>query len=86
LAPSWIWSCADGKAQRGRLLPGGSSLQIDFSRQAKVLIGNAAAVEMALDGKPLGPLGPEGRARVVELTPAGFHLASSLGSQNCEKP
>jgi hypothetical protein len=86
LAPSWFWACADGKTQPGRILPGGSSLEIAFSRQAKVLVGNAAAVEIVLDGKPLGPLGPEGRARVVELTPDGFHLVSSLKSQDCENP
>jgi len=85
-AASWIWACADGKALAGRVLPGGNTLEIEFSRQATVLVGNAAAVEMALDGKPLGPLGPEGRARVVELTPAGFHLASTVGSPDCGKP
>jgi cytoskeleton protein RodZ len=81
-APSWIWACADGKTLAGRVLPAGSALDIEFSRQAQVLIGNAGAVDMALDGKSLGPLGPEGRARVVELTPGGFHLLTAA-SQEC---
>jgi len=85
-AASWLWACADGKALAGRMLPAGSALEIEFSRQAQVLVGNAGAVDMALDGKPLGPLGPEGRARVVELTPTGFHVAAAVGSQECGNP
>lgn len=84
-APSWVWACADGKTLAGRMLAGGSDMQIEFSRQARVLVGNAGAVAMDLDGKPLGSLGPSGRARVVELNPDGFHLAATLGSQECEK-
>jgi hypothetical protein len=61
-------------------------LEIEFSRQAQVLVGNAGVVDMALDGKPLGPLGPVGRARAVELTPERFHVATSLASQECGTP
>ena len=82
LAPSWIWACVDDKPLTGRVLPGGSDLEIDFSHGARVLVGNAGAVEMTLDGKPLGSLGPEGHARIVELTPEGFHLAATA-SQDC---
>jgi hypothetical protein len=82
-APSWIWACTDGKVWAGKVVPGGSSLEIGFSRQAQVLIGNAAAVEMSLDGKPLGAIGPDGKARLVQLTPAGFHVVSSSGPPEC---
>lgn len=68
------------------MLPGGSDLEIEFSRQAQVLVGNAGVVDMSLDGKPLGPLGPVGRARAVELTPEGFHVVTSLASQECVTP
>ena len=38
----------------GNLLPAGNELEIEFAREAKVLIGNAGGVQMALEGKPRG--------------------------------
>ena len=35
-----------------------------------MLVGNAGGVEISLNGKPIGPIGPRGQVRVVEFTPA----------------
>ena len=81
--PSWIWACTDGKVLPGKMLAAGASLEIEFSHRALVLVGNAGGVQMDLDGNPLGALGPEGKARVVELTPQGFHLKAAVTSPEC---
>ena len=39
-----------------------------------LLIGNAGGLEISLNGKPIGPVGPRGQIRIVELTPAGFQI------------
>jgi hypothetical protein len=82
---SWISTCADGKSMAGRLLPAGGELEIEFSRQAQVVVGNAGGVQMALEGKPLGPLGPEGKTRVVEMTPSGFRVLAIGALDECGK-
>jgi cytoskeletal protein RodZ len=84
-ADSWISACADGKMLAGNLLPAGNELEIEFAREAKVLIGNAGGVQMALEGKPLGPLGPDGTARFVELTPSGFQVLAMGTLHGCGK-
>jgi hypothetical protein len=84
-ADSWISTCTDGKVMAGRLLPAGSELGIEFSRQAQVVVGNAGGVQIALEGKPLGPLGPEGKTRLVEMTPSGFHVLATGALDGCGK-
>jgi hypothetical protein len=83
-AASWISTCTDGKVA-GRLLPAGGELEIEFSRQAQVVVGNAAGVQIELEGKPLGPLGPEGKSRLVELTPSGFRVLATGALDDCGK-
>lgn len=84
-AASWISVCADGKALADKLLPAGGELEIEFSRQAQVVVGNAGGVQIALEGKPLGPLGPDGKTRLVELTPSGFRVLATGALDGCGK-
>ena len=53
-APSWISACADGEALAGKILPAGSELEIEFFRQARLVVGNAGGVQMVLEGKACG--------------------------------
>jgi hypothetical protein len=84
-AASWISACADGQALAGKILPAGSEVEIEFFRQAQLVVGNAGGVQMALEGKPLGPLGPEAKARLVELTPSRFRVLASGTLDRCGK-
>ena len=47
---------------------------VEASAKVRLLIGNAGGLEISLNGKPIGPVGPRGQIRVVELTPAGFQI------------
>jgi hypothetical protein len=83
--PSWISACADGQALPGKMLPAGSELEIEFFRQAQLIVGNAGGVQMELEGKPLGSLGPKGTSRLVQLTPSGFRVLASGSLRQCGK-
>jgi hypothetical protein len=84
-APSWISACVDGRVLAGRLLPLGSELEIEFARQAQVVVGNPGGVQVQLGGRPLGLIGPEGKTRLVELSPSGFRVMATGPAGECGK-
>jgi hypothetical protein len=69
---SWVSACSDGKEVLVRLLVLGDTREIEFAKTAVVRVGNAGGVEIALDGKPIGPLGRSGTLRVIEVGPGGL--------------
>jgi hypothetical protein len=38
------------------------------------IVGNAGGLEMTVNGKSVGPIGPHGEIRLLELTPAGARI------------
>jgi hypothetical protein len=86
-AQSWVSGCIDGKPVAGKLLSPGEEQTIEFERIAIFRLGNAGGVEVSLDSKPLGVLGPMGAPRVVEMRPEGVRLLPpTVGSTNvCEE-
>ena len=63
-----------GKEVFGKLLAKDETRQIDFAEKALVRVGNAGGVDITVDGKSIGPLGPRGAIRAVELTPDGHRF------------
>jgi hypothetical protein len=37
-------------------------------------LGNAGAVTISLNGKPIGPAGPKGQVRTIQFTSGGFQI------------
>ena len=72
--PTWVYAVADGKEVFGKLLGKDDTRQIDFAEKALVRVGNAGGVEIRVDGKPIGPLGPRGKIRAVEITRDGHRF------------
>jgi Domain of unknown function (DUF4115)/PilZ domain len=72
--PAWVFAVSDGKEVFGKLLAKDETRQIDFVEKALVRVGNAGGVEISVDGKPIGPLGPRGAIRAVEITPDGHRF------------
>ena len=72
--PAWVYAIADGKEVFGKLLAKDETKQIDFAEKALVRVGNAGGVEISVDGKSIGPLGPRGAIRAVEITPDGHRF------------
>ena len=72
---SWIKVTADGKnVYQQEMDPSGDKKQITLHATDKmaVVIGNAAGIELTVNGKSAGSLGNEGQARTVNITPQGI--------------
>jgi cytoskeleton protein RodZ len=71
---TWISISTDGKNVFSNALEPHETRVVEASEKVRLLIGNAGGVEISLNGKPIGPVGPRGQIRIVELTPAGFQI------------
>lgn len=72
--PTWMTATSDGKRLFNKKLAKNDVREIEFSDKALLRVGNARGVEISLDGKPIGPIGGRGQARVVEFSASGFRL------------
>jgi len=72
--PAWVYAISDGKEVFGKLLAKDETREIDFAEKALVRVGNAGGVEISVDGKSIGPLGPRGAIRAIEITAAGHRF------------
>lgn len=70
----WLSITADGKSQFVGVMKPDEKKTIDASERIKVVAGNAGAVQLTWNGKPIEEIGPKGQVRVVEVTPAGAHV------------
>jgi len=62
---TWVSLKSEGKTIfRGMLAPS-ETRQIEIAERASLTTGNAAALEVRLNGKPLGPLGGRGEVRTI---------------------
>ena len=70
----WLRVSADGQHVYSGTLTPQESKQLEAARKIRVLVGNAAGLNITLNGKPLGPLGPQGEIQMWELTSNGAHV------------
>jgi cytoskeletal protein RodZ len=71
---TWIRVTSDGKYVFSGVLPANQSRAIEATASINLRLGNAGGVGITLNGKPLGPVGPKGLVRELEITPAGFQV------------
>jgi cytoskeleton protein RodZ len=71
---TWISVASDGKNVFANLLEPNQSKTIEASEKVRVLIGNAGGLQINFNGRPIGPIGPHGKVRVVVLTPQGYQI------------
>lgn len=70
---AWISVSADGKmVAPGRVMKAGEQRSVRAGKKIVLITGNAGGVEISFNGKPLGPIGKEGRVRTLTFTPAGL--------------
>ncbi len=74
--PSWIQVTADGKTLFADTLQAGQSRSFQASQTIRILTGNAGALEIRRNGRPIGPIGPEGQIRTIELTREGHTIGA----------
>jgi cytoskeletal protein RodZ len=71
LEPAWVSVKSDGKQTFTGMLQPNESKQIGAAEIIRLTAGNAGALQVSLNGRAVGPLGPKGQVRVVELTSGG---------------
>ena len=75
---TWLSVSSDGTPIFSGLLEANQTKTIEGKEFAQLQVGNAAGLEVRLNGKPLGPLGAHGQVRHLAFTPDNFQFVSSL--------
>jgi cytoskeletal protein RodZ len=73
---TWLSVSSDGKPVFSGILAANQSKTIEGKEYAKVRVGNAAGLEVRLNGKLLAPLGHRGQVLIVVFTPDNFQIMS----------
>ena len=73
-AKVWVQAVADGVRLFEDILEPGATRSIQASDSVRLVVGNAAGVTVALNGKVLPPIGPSGQVRRIVLTSSGMEI------------
>jgi cytoskeletal protein RodZ len=73
---TWLSVSSDGKPVFSGILQANQSKSVGGKQFAKMRVGNAAGLEVHLNGKLLGPLGARGQVLIVLFTPDNFQIFS----------
>jgi cytoskeleton protein RodZ len=73
-APVWVSAKSDGTRAFLGTLAAQEKKQLEASKKITLWVGNAAALEIALNGKRVGPFGGTGEIQMLVLTTAGAHV------------
>ena len=69
--PTWVRAKVDGQNVFAATLRPNESKILQTATAVNLVIGNAGGVQISLNGKPIGPIGPSGQVRDVEVTSSG---------------
>ena len=72
--PVWVSIKSDGTRTFTGTLEGQKTREFGAARKMTVLVGNAGSLDISLNGKPVGSIGPKGEIRLLVLTPSGAHV------------
>ena len=72
--PTWVRAWADGKEVMTATLEPNLIKTVDAVSEIRLRTGNAGALQITLNGKPVGSAGPKGQIRIVTLTPQGVQI------------
>jgi cytoskeleton protein RodZ len=71
---TWLSISSGGKQIFSGILEPSQTKTVTGLDMAQMKVGNAGGIEVQLNGKPIGPIGPRGQVRVVEFTPDHFEI------------
>jgi cytoskeleton protein RodZ len=77
LTPTWVRARTDGKYAFSGTLDPNQTRSVEAQENVELLVGDAAGVSVALNGKPIGALGPKGQVRTIQLGSGGFKIVSA---------
>jgi cytoskeleton protein RodZ len=73
---TWLSVSSDGTPVFSGILEPNETKTIEGKESANLRVGNAAGLEVRLNGTPIGSLGAHGQVRDVAFTPEKFHFVS----------
>jgi transcriptional regulator with XRE-family HTH domain len=73
---TWLSITSHGKVIFSGVLEPSQSKTLRGGEVATMKIGNAGGVDIQLNGKSIGPIGPRGQVRTVRFTRQDFHVLS----------
>jgi cytoskeleton protein RodZ len=73
----WVLARADGKYVFSGTLEPNQTKEVEANEAVTLRLGNAGGINVTLNGKPIGALGPKGQVREVQLTSGGFHIVAA---------
>jgi Domain of unknown function (DUF4115) len=73
LQPTWVSISTDGHKIFGATIPKGSTQDLEYSKIAFLHAGNAAGIEVTVDGQTV-PMGAKPSLRLVELNTTGYRF------------
>ena len=71
---SWVSVSADDELQFVGNMRRDEKRTVQAQSKVKLVTGNAGALEITLNGKPVDAIGPKGQVRVVEFTASGAYV------------
>ena len=74
---SWVGIYENDKLTFAKVMEAGETKTVESSAKVRVQLGNAAGVELTVNGNPAGPLGRKGQVRTVDVTAGGIRTADS---------
>jgi cytoskeletal protein RodZ len=74
--PVWMSARGDGKFLFSGTLEANQSRTAEAGETVELRLGNAGAVDILVNGKSIGPVGPKGQARTVQIGSGGFTVVS----------
>ena len=70
----WVLARTDGKYSFSATMEAHSTRTVEGVKDVTLRLGNAGGVTIALNGKPVGPVGPRGQPRTIQFTSGGFQI------------
>jgi cytoskeletal protein RodZ len=75
---TWLSISSDGRMVFTGVLTRNQTKTVEGKEFARLRVGNAAALDVRLNGKPIGPLGSQGQGLVVVFTPGNFQIVAPV--------
>jgi isopentenyl diphosphate isomerase/L-lactate dehydrogenase-like FMN-dependent dehydrogenase len=79
---TWLSASSDGKMVFQGILAPHDTKTIEGREFAKLKVGNAAGLEVRLNGKPVGPLGARGQVLEVVFRPDNFQIVPPASKES----
>jgi hypothetical protein len=72
----WVLVRSDGKYLFSGTLEPNQTRTVEANSTVFLRLGNAGGVNITLNGKPIGTVGPKGQVRTVQFTSGGFEIVA----------